>query len=644
MCNAMLHRGPDDVGIKDFGAAGTCIGMRRLSIIDRSQQARQPMANEDGSKWVVLNGEIYNFQALRDELQATGHSFRSRSDTEVIPHLYEDFGADCCTRLRGMFSFAIWDDQRRQLLLVRDRLGIKPLYYAEISGGLAFASEVSALLATGLLEPELDIGALDRYLTLGFASPPQTLIKGISVLPAGHRVSMRDDRVAVERWWRFPQAGSSRVRDEEIVPRLRDLLEESVRLHRISDVPLGAFLSGGIDSTAVVGLMSRLLDEPVRTFSIGFETAPKGLDERAFAVEAASAFGSSHTEIVVGAQGVLEELPTIVRHIDQPSFDGVNTYLVSQAAKRGGLTVALSGLGGDELFGGYGTFRAIPRWGEVARCWGRLSPSLRRRLSAMLSYATTFAGERNRHKAGRLRWVDSPEGLYALARFALWPEEQVALYSADLHAELEKVGDHENAMSAVRSLIEPGDRPWRTVSLLEMQTYMGWRLLRDTDAMSMAHSLEVRVPFVDHEVVEFVSGLPPGWERRWGYPKRLLTAALTDILPPSIVARGKQGFALPMAVWMDQDLRGVVDDALSPESVRRRGLFSPAAISRLRAGYERRMYDSSVIWELVILELWLRATLDHRSRSASLSPSLHQIGHGVEEQHHDKCDHYSLQC
>jgi asparagine synthase (glutamine-hydrolysing) len=205
MCNAMVHRGPDDVGIKDFGAAGTCIGMRRLSIIDRSQQGRQPMANEDGSKWVVLNGEIYNFQALKDELLATGHSFRSRSDTEVIPHLYEDLGADCCTRLRGMFSFAIWDDERRELLLVRDRLGIKPLYYSEISGGVVFASAVSALLATGLVEPELDIGALDHYVSFGFASSPQTLVKGIFALPAGHRISMRDDRVAVERWWTFPK-------------------------------------------------------------------------------------------------------------------------------------------------------------------------------------------------------------------------------------------------------------------------------------------------------------------------------------------------------------------------------------------------------------------------------------------------------
>jgi asparagine synthase (glutamine-hydrolysing) len=613
MCAAMVHRGPDDIGIRDFGAGGCCIGMRRLSIIDRSVQGRQPMANEDGTKWVVLNGEIYNFRLLRSELEAKGHSFRSRTDTEVIPHLYQEVGANGCERLRGMFGFAVWNARRRELVLARDRLGIKPLYYAAIPGGIVFASEIGALLASGLIERELDLGALDHYLALGYAVPPRTLAKGVLALPAGHRAFVRDGRVDVEQWWTFPEAGSVRIGPEEIIPQLRGLLEESIRLHRISDVPVGAFLSGGIDSTAVVGLMSNLLDEPVRTFSVGFQTAPMGFDERTYTAEAAQAFGPDHTEVVVGARDVLEELPRMVEHIDQPSADGVNTYLVSRAAKRGGLTVALSGLGGDEVFGGYGTFRAIPRWGGVAHLWGRLPCSVRRETASMLGYVAAFAGDRNRQKAGRLWWVDSSAGLYALARFALWPEEQASLYSAGVRAYLETAGDHDNAMGVLRSLIRPGDRPWRMVSLLEMQTYMGWRLLRDTDAMSMAHSLEVRVPFVDHEVVEFVCGLPPGWERRWGHPKRLLTSALRDPLPQRIVARKRQGFAFPMAQWIEQELRPVVDEALSPDSIRRRGLFSTAEIGRLRAGFRKGIYESSVLWKLVILELWMRARLDRQS-------------------------------
>jgi asparagine synthase (glutamine-hydrolysing) len=609
MCAAMVHRGPDDLGIMDFGPA--CIGMRRLSIIDCSPQGRQPMSNEDRSKWVVLNGEIYNFQALRSELQARGHRFRSRADTEVIPHLYEEFGTSCCERLRGMFGFAVWDADRQELLLARDRLGIKPLYYVEVPGGWAFASEVGALLASGLVEAELDPVALDLYLAFGFTQPPRTLIKGVSALPPGHRASVRGDGLAVERWWQFPRAGSVAVTENEIVPRVRELLEDSVRLHRISDVPIGAFLSGGVDSTAVVGLMSRVLEEPVRTFSVGFETAPKGFDERDYAGEAARAFGADHAEVVVRGSDVVRELPRLIEHLDQPSFDGVNTYLVSQAAKRGGLTVALSGLGGDEVFGGYRTFGVVPRWAEAARRWGALPPALRRAVVGTLA-RVPFTGEQSRHKVRRLQWVDSPEALYALARFTLWPEEQASLYSGDLRAQLRAANGRKDAAGILRSLVPGGEPPWRMVSLLELQTYMGWRLLRDTDAMSMAHSLEVRVPFVDHEVVEFVCGLPAGWERRWGHPKRLLTAALADLIPARIGTRRKQGFAFPMAQWMANELREIVADSLSPASTRRRGLFTPAEVARLYAGFEQGFYDYSVIWQLVILELWMRTVLDAR--------------------------------
>ncbi len=630
MCAAMVHRGPDDAGIHESGPA--CIGMRRLSIIDVSAQGRQPMANEDESLWVVLNGEIYNFQALRAGLEGRGHAFRSRTDTEVILHLYEEAGAACCDRLRGMFGFALWDERRGELLLARDRLGIKPLYYAEVPGGWAFASELGALAASGLAAAEIDAAALDHYLSFGYVPPPRSILGAVRVLPPGHRARVRPEGFSIERWWDFPGPGERPCPEAEIPERLRGVLEESIRLHRISDVPLGVFLSGGMDSTAVAGLMARLVDEPVRTFSVGFEDAPEGFDETDYARETARSIGAEHTEVVTSGAALREELPRMIRHLDQPSYDGVNSYLVSKAAREGGVTVALSGLGGDEVFGGYGTFDLIPRWGRAARVWGRVPRVLRRALGRALgaggANGAPPTSERGR-KAGRMPWVDSPEGLYALARLTLWPSEAAALYSADSRARLEEASASSSssfpsapsgdALALLRSLSPAGARPWEMVSRLEMQTYMGWRLLRDTDAMSMAHSLEVRVPLIDHEVVEFVCGLPAGWEKRWGHPKRLLAAALPDILPERIVSRPKQGFAFPLEKWMKGPLREVVEDALSPASVKRRGLFSAEGVENLYAGFLRGECEYPVIWQLVVLELWLRETMDHSGKRPAAS-------------------------
>ena len=610
MCAAMIHRGPDDVGIRDFGTA--CIGMRRLSIIDTSSQGHQPMSNEDGSAWVVLNGEIYNFQALRDEFLGRGHVFRSNSDTESILHLYEEKGASCCESLRGMFGFALWDDREKSLLLVRDRLGIKPLYYAEVKGGWAFASELRALISAGLVKIDLDFTALDQYISFGCVPPPRTMVKGIRVLLPGHRAHFGRGRISIEKWWDFPEQGSNPCGDGEVLAGMREVLEESIRLHLISDVPIGAFLSGGIDSTAVVGLMSRAMESPVRTFSIGFDDAPDGFDEREYARETARAFGTEHTEVVVGGATIREEISQVIRHIDQPSFDGVNSFLISRAAKAGGLTVALSGLGGDEVFGGYDSFRMIPRWGKAARLWGVVPGSIRGALvKAFQGRGRDGIGalsERAR-KVGRLRWVDSPLGLYALARLALWPEEKAGFYSPDLQSTLGGTG-REDAMDLLRGMAVPSGGMWRMVSLLEMQSYMGWRLLRDTDAMSMAHSLEVRVPLIDHKVVEFVCGLRSGWEKIWGHPKRLLTESLSDILPAEIVHRKKQGFSFPMEKWMKGELREVVEDAFSLESIRRRGFMTENGLRNLYDGFLRGEVGYPVIWQMVVLELWMRDTLD----------------------------------
>ncbi|MCY3825362.1 MAG: asparagine synthase (glutamine-hydrolyzing) [Nitrospinae bacterium] len=617
MCDAMKHRGPDDVGLQRFGA--TCIGVRRLSVIDPSLAAKQPMTNDDGRISVALNGEIYNFRRLREHLASRGYIFRSRSDTEVLLRLYEEEGEECSRLLRGMFAFAIADANRRVLLLTRDRLGVKPLYYARTAGGWAFASELGALVRSGVIRPELDLNSLDLSLSLGFVPGSRTLLKGVKALPPGHRMRITEKGASIERWWKMPAPGTTHCADEEIVPRLRCLLEESVELHQISDVPIGAFLSGGMDSSAIVGLMSRRADKPVRTYSIGFDDAPAGHDERRYARTAAQSFSTRHLEFVLKGSKVAEELPRIVRHLDQPGFDGINTYFVSQAVKQDGVAVALSGLGADELFGGYDSFRLIPPWWRLSAMWGKFPLAARKILVALVSLLLRLnpgmSSERIQ-KLHRLQWVDSPVGLYAMARLLLWPEEKRALYSPPLQAHfLDRKAD-EDIFEMLASLVRFAERPWRILSELEMQVYMEWRCLRDTDVMSMAHSLEVRVPYVDHRVVEFVCGLPPGWEKRWGYPKRLLEASLRDVIPPEISARRKQGFALPMAKWMKEDLREILEDTLSEESLRRRGIFSPKEVRKLYARFRKGKSSYPLIWYLAILELWLREMLDaHRSVS-----------------------------
>lgn len=613
MCDAMHHRGPDDFGASDFDSV--CLGMRRLRIIDTSAQGSQPMHNEDGSVWVVFNGEIYNFRSLRAELARRGHQFQSKSDTEVLLHLYEEHEAECCKRLRGMFAFAIWDERRKQLLLGRDRLGIKPLYYAQLGDGWIFGSELRALLASNLLDSTLDLPALDAFLAFGYVPPPRTLVRGVKVLPPGHLMRIQGVHCTLERWWDFPEPGSRSCPDSEVVPRLRELLEESIQLHQISDVPLGAFLSGGVDSSAVVGLMSRLSNGPIRTFSIGFEDAPAGYDEREIARETARLFGTDHAEVVVKGSTVRDELERMMASIDQPSFDGLNTFLISQAAKEGGLTVSLSGLGGDEIFGGYDTYRVIPRWGKITQWWARIPEALRSTIAkgTMAAFGGNgiSSAERSR-KFKRLCWVDSPVGLYALARLNLWPQERDSLYADHVLAEVRGDPERIDVMGLLSSLAPASASSWRMVSLLEMQAYMGWRLLRDTDTMSMAHSLEIRVPLIDHEVVEFVCGLRVGWEKRWGHPKRLLTQSLEDILPAALLNRKKQGFAFPMEKWMNEDLREIIEEALSPASVRKRGLFSPPQIERLYRDFQAKRVGYPAIWQFVVLELWMREVLDRQ--------------------------------
>ena len=607
MNSAMVHRGPDDFGQASLGPL--TMAMRRLSIIDLSPRGRQPMANEDETVWIVFNGEIYNFQEERTWLEQKGHVFRSRTDTEVIVHLYEELGQECVHRLRGMFAFAIWDCRSEELFLARDRLGIKPLYYAELPDVLIFASEIKAILASGLLRPELNLIALDYYLTFGCVPAPDTLIDRIQALPPGHAIRVKNGHLVAYRYWDLPKEGIVNCDDKEVIPRVRDLLQESIRLHQVSDVPLGAFLSGGIDSTAVVGLMSRLLNEPVRTFSVGFLDVAKRFDELEYARQVADAFGTKHTEVIIDGSKVVNELNNIVWHLDQPSGDGVNSYFVSLAASQGGLKVALSGLGADELFGGYGTYDFIPKWGGIARAWGRVPLPVRGLLGQLLGFISQTGRTRGRlHKLGRLNYVDSPLTLYLLARALLWPEERRRIYNVELLRELCLPSDD---TALLEQYLGSEDSLWQVVSRLEMRNYMGHRLLRDTDVMSMAHSLEVRVPLIDHKLVEFVTGLPYQWHRNRAVPKSLMTAALENLLPKRIAHRPKHGFEFPMAHWMRNELREVIEDIFSPRVVRQRGLFNPSPLQELYRSFLSGNQEYMTVWQFVVLELWMRRYIDN---------------------------------
>ena len=612
MSDVMVHRGPDDSGIVSLKYI--TLGHQRLSIIDLSKRARQPMVSKDGRYYIVYNGEIYNYRELRKYLLNRGHTFKSLSDTEVIIHLYEEHGPECVHKLRGMFSFAIYDEAKRELFIARDRLGIKPLYYSVPSSRFLFASEIKSIVKSGLIEPELDLEAVDLYLSFGYVPPPWTILKGVYALLPGHYIHVNDAHVTVERWWCLPEPGTTQCPYDEIIPQVRYLLEESIRLHQVSDVPIGAFLSGGIDSTAVVGLMSRVSDKPIKTFSVGFENdVPGRFNELTHANLVARKFQAEHTEVILKGQEVVDELENVVWYLDQPSFDGINSYFVSRAARQGGLKVALSGLGADELFGGYGSYQVIPRLSAFVKCWGRMPESVRTSIVRFLESTVGKLSNNDRtRKIGRLCWVNSPVALYALARFTLWPLEKKELYSSCFLKELESENGHNGSLSLLQEYVDNNYGPWRMVTGLELQTFMNWRLLRDTDVMSMAHSLEVRVPFIDHRLVEFICGLPEGWEKRLGYPKRLLTNALSELIPEDIINRPKHGFEFPIECWMRRELRQVVEDTLSDSSIKSRGLFSPDGVRSLYRGFLRGNYSYPEIWQLVILELWLRRMVDNK--------------------------------
>ncbi len=597
MCDVIVHRGPDDEGKAFF--PGAAVGMRRLSIIDLSTGA-QPMYNEDGSLAIVFNGEIYNHVELRHELTAKGHRFRSRCDTEAILHAYEEYGTDCPNKLNGMFAFAVYDLRKRRLFLARDRIGIKPLYYSVDEDRLLFASELKSILQAPDVPREIDPCALDAFLTFEYIPGPMSIFKAVRKLPPGHWLLYEDGRVTIRPYWSFDYH-SSELSEAELQRRLVELLEDAVRIRLMSDVPLGAFLSGGLDSSSVVAMMSRSSSEPVKSFSIGFSNAT--YNELPYARAVARAFGTEHHEEII-TPDVAALTERILWMLDEPfgDFSVFPTYLVSQMARRY-VTVALSGDGGDELLAGYDTYIAQ----KMAQRWRRL-PSLLRRgliepLVELLPPTEKKKGLINRAK----RFVEGvrlPEHLQHVRwMIFLQQAEKELLYSPDFSRQLTDYDSYGFIEEAFRQTASPD--PLDQQEYVDIKTYLVDDILVKVDRMSMAVSLEARVPFLDYRFVEFAATIPSGLRLCGKRTKHILKEAMKDILPLQIIQRGKEGFSIPIKTWLKRELQPMMREALAPDKVRSAGFFSQRYIDKLIDEHLRGVENHSHrLWALMVFHMW----------------------------------------
>ncbi len=614
MTDAIRHRGPDDGGVWVDGAVG--LGNRRLSIIDLSERGHQPMSNEDGSVWIAFNGEIYNFAALRAELTAQGHVFRSNTDTETIVHLYERDGVDCVSRLRGMFAFAIWDAPRRRLFVARDRLGKKPLFYYQGRDALVFASEAKAILQDSDVPREVDAEAIRLYLTYGYVPSPWSAFRGFRKLPPAHYLVLENGRVDVRRYWALQYRPKRAESEGTLAEELLALLQDAVRLRMISDVPLGALLSGGVDSSAVVALMRRVSQAPVKTFSIGFDHAE--YDELRYARQVAEHLQTDHHELVVRPDAVAM-LPRIVWHYNEPFADSsaVPSFAVCEMARRH-VTVALNGDGGDEVFLGYDRYVA-------AKLSGRLDglPRAARRASAAL-LAGLPAGSGPKSRVYRLRRFAKAAALAPNERYAQW----IALFDAAganaiLSPEFADRTDAPPFALLDQALAHSdADSFAEATSHADVQLYLPDDLLVKMDIASMAHSLEVRSPLLDHQVLEFAARLPVSLKLHGLVQKYLLKQAVRDALPDAILTRKKMGFGVPIDRWFRNELRELAYDTLLDSRAAARGYFRPEEVRRLLDEHVAvTAHHHARLWSLLMLELWHRAFIDDAGATPAVAPA-----------------------
>jgi asparagine synthase (glutamine-hydrolysing) len=593
MCDVMVHRGPDDEGF--YQDAHAVLGMRRLSIIDLDT-GRQPISNEDGSIWVILNGEIYNFKELRAELEARGHRFRTHSDTETIVHLYEDLGPRAVEKLRGMFAFAVWDARRRELLIARDRLGIKPLFYTASADGVVFASELKCILQMPEVSRELNLTSLGHFLTLGMMPSSDSVLSDVRKLEPGCLMRVANGHVQIQRYWEVQFTGDNVAPEGELVDQLRALLTESVDIHMRSDVPFGAFLSGGIDSSAVVATMRGLLDAPVKTFSIG-STNPD-LDESRQAREVARELGTDHHELILEAHeaNILEELAWLQ---DEPLGDSslVPTFMVSKLAAEH-VKVVLSGDGGDEIFAGYDRYRVEDR----ERRRDRIPRAVRSSFAAV--GRAMPEGTRGRNFLRHLAYEGPRRYLNAVATFG--PAELGAVVQPDIRSAVRAASPMVEALR----VLEGSDHWLSGIQQFDLRYYLPLDILAKVDRMTMAHSLEARPALLDHRLVEFAAGIPPDLRLRGTTTKYLFKKAMRGLLPDAVIDRPKRGFAIPVGQWFRGAWSDFLSDLLFSRACRERGVFDPACVTRL-VKLNASGRDMSVqLWALASFELWCRAFLD----------------------------------
>jgi asparagine synthase (glutamine-hydrolysing) len=614
MASLIAHRGPDGEAVYTDGPVG--LGHRRLAIIDLHPSASQPMASADRSLWITYNGEIYNFPELRRDLEARGHAFRTQSDTEVILAAYREFGVDCLTRLRGMFAFAIWDARTRTLFVARDRLGKKPLHYLLDRDGLAFASEPKAFLADLGFTPRPSLEALSYYLTYQYVPSPHSAFQGVRKLPPAHYLLVKDGRVSVTRYWRLGYARKVSLSEDEAVEELGRRLRDAVRCRLISDVPVGAFLSGGIDSSAVVAIMAESGAAPVKTFSIGFEEA--AYDERRFARMVAERYGTDHHEFVVRPQAI-EILPKLAWHYDEPFADSsaIPTYCLAELT-RPHVTVALNGDGGDENFAGYERYAAHA---AAARYAGLPGP-MRTALASVARLIPTSPRMPRLLARGR-RWLDGAEDP---------PERRYVRWMSHFHASLKRelctedfrreAGGGE-AERLVLDLFRDSDAPDlvdRTLDV-DVRTYLPDDLLVKVDIATMAHGLEGRSPLLDHELMEWSASLPSSMKLRRLAKKHIFKRAVADLLPPPVTARRKMGFGVPIDRWFRGELRDLARDVILGRRARERGYFQPAVVTRLVEEHVNGIRDWHYqLWNLLMLELWHQTYVDARGDASGPGP------------------------
>ncbi len=622
MVAAMHHRGPDDSGM--YVDSNISLGMARLAVIDLNPTGHQPMSNPEQTVWIIFNGEIYNFREERAHLEKLGYQFSSTSDTEVILRMYEQYGDEFLLRLRGMFALAIYDKRKgvgkERLFLARDPLGIKPLLYSERGQTVLFASELKAMLASGLVSHEIDPVALRLLLTHGSVYQPRTMLKDVKALLPAHRMILENGKIRIERYWSLGIDRCPELRNapyEEQVQAVREAVSESLKLQLVSDVPLGAFLSGGVDSSVLVALMARQMGDRVKTFSVGFDDEGAALDESREAARTAEYLGTAHTHVLVTGMDVRERILHIARSLDQPTVDGVNSYFISWAARKA-VTVAISGTGGDEMFAGYPWFQGMEAEALQPRSWSahiRANFARQHIFDPMLAGSSSEKLYRARTQAGFLSRYSLQYHAFGSLLTARLLEPAIrgaAKAGTAEHFDLQQIDELSSAGVLER------------VSALCLRGYTGNQLLRDIDAASMAHSLEIRVPYLDPVVADITLSLPfksksgggdtsnPALVNTYRYTgaKKILIDAGRSLLPPDFDIQPKRGFTMPFGAWLKGPLNDVMSDTLSETTVCRRGWFNPIEVHKVRDNFNSGAVGWGHPWLLMMTELWAREVLD----------------------------------